>query len=129
MPGNFEGCSGIEASNSIRVSVPASARRWFAKNDNEYAIAKQNAGEKMKGIAIGMFPSIKSHTTGQELFTPCTVKRFTGHINGAIYGSPDKLRDGKTLMNNLRICGTDQGLLGIVGSLTSGIITANSLLI
>lgn len=127
-PGNFEKCSSIEEASSLRMTVPASAERWFQKNTLEYANAKQAALTKLENLAIEIFPALKGHIIGNELFTPCTIKRFTGHINGAVYGSPDKLRSGNTLMKNLRICGTDQGLLGIVGSITSGIITANSCL-
>ena len=125
-PGNFENCSSIEEASSMRITVPASAGRWFRKDAQDYANAKQAASSKLENLALEIFPALKGHITGSELFTPYTLKRFTGHINGAVYGSPDKLRSGNTLMKNLHICGTDQGLLGIVGSLTSGIITANS---
>jgi phytoene dehydrogenase-like protein len=60
-----------------------------------------------------------------DVFTPCTIKRFTGHLNGAIYGSPDKIKNGKTPVENLFICGTDQGFLGITGAMLSGISIAN----
>ena len=126
LPGNFEDCSSLDDAFQMRISVPASARRWLGKGKAEYAESKQNAASEIEKLATGIFPQIKGHIIRHELFTPKTIQRFTGHINGAIYGSPDKLRDGKTLLENLRICGTDQGLLGIVGSLTSGIVTANS---
>ncbi len=45
-----------------------------------------------------------------DIFTPRTVKKFTGHLNGAIYGAPHKVRDGRTHLANLYLCGTDQGL-------------------
>lgn len=62
---------------------------------------------------------------GQDIFTPLTIARFTGHRNGAIYGSTKKYRDGNIGVNNLLICGTDQGFLGIVGAMLSGISIAN----
>lgn len=61
----------------------------------------------------------------EDMFTPLTVERFTGHINGAIYGSTKKFRDGRIGYENLFLCGTDQGFLGIVGALLSGISMAN----
>ncbi|MBR6373569.1 MAG: hypothetical protein IKS20_10335, partial [Victivallales bacterium] len=128
-PGNFENCSSLKEASSLRITVPASAERWFNKDALEYANAKQAALSQLENLATGIFPALKGHFIGNELFTPCTIKRFTGHINGAVYGSPDKIRSGNTLMKNLHICGTDQGLLGIVGSLTSGIITANSCMV
>ncbi|MFI5336925.1 MAG: phytoene dehydrogenase, partial [Opitutales bacterium] len=60
-----------------------------------------------------------------DMFTPRTVQRFTGHLNGAIYGAPRKLRDGRTHLRNLYLCGTDQGFLGIIGAMLSGISMAN----
>ena len=56
---------------------------------------------------------------------PTTIKKFTSHLNGAVYGSIDKSRDGKTSVEGLYITGTDQGFLGIVGSMLSGISMAN----
>ena len=60
-----------------------------------------------------------------DMFTPRTIKRYTGHLNGAVYGVPRKIRDGRTPFDNLFICGTDQGFLGIIGAMLSGITMAN----
>ena len=59
------------------------------------------------------------------MFTPLTIERYTGRINGAIYGAPRKHRDGRTRWENLFLCGTDQGFLGITGAMLSGISMAN----
>ena len=59
------------------------------------------------------------------MFTPRTVRKFTGHLNGAIYGAPNKIKDGRTHLDNLYLAGTDQGFLGIVGAMLSGISMAN----
>ena len=59
------------------------------------------------------------------MFTPRTITRFTGHLAGAIYGSPFKQRQGRTALANVYLCGTDQGFLGIVGAMLSGISMAN----
>lgn len=61
----------------------------------------------------------------KDIFTPTTIKRYTGHFGGTVYGSIDKSRLGTTKINGLYICGTDQGFLGIVGSMLSGISMAN----
>ena len=61
----------------------------------------------------------------KDIFTPTTIKRYTGHFGGTVYGSIDKSRNGTTPLNGLYICGTDQGFLGIVGSMLSGISMAN----
>ena len=60
-----------------------------------------------------------------DSFTPKTILKYTGHLNGAVYGSPKKAKDGTTPVRNLFICGTDQGFLGIVGATLSGISMAN----
>jgi phytoene dehydrogenase-like protein len=59
------------------------------------------------------------------MFTPLTIERFTGHLEGSVYGSPRKIRSGATGLSNLYLCGTDQGYLGITGSMLSGISMAN----
>ena len=59
------------------------------------------------------------------MFTPRTVAKFTGHLGGAIYGAAEKNRQGQTELANLYLCGTDQGFLGIVGAMLSGISMAN----
>lgn len=60
-----------------------------------------------------------------DVFTPKTVKRYTQHENGCVYGSPTKSRDGRTSVEGLYLMGTDQGFLGIVGAMLSGISMAN----
>ncbi len=61
-------------------------------------------------------------------FTPTTIRHFTGHDSGAVYGSVQKRYDASTHLPNLLVCGADQGFVGIVGTLTSGIQVANRLL-
>lgn len=61
----------------------------------------------------------------KDIFTPTTIKRYTQHFEGTVYGSTDKSRNGTTPIQGLYICGTDQGFLGIVGSMLSGISMAN----
>ena len=74
---------------------------------------------------IGFLPDFRDSVVFLDTFTPKTIKKFTGHANGAVYGSPVKIRDGKTPVRNLFICGTDQGFLGIIGATLSGISMAN----
>jgi hypothetical protein len=46
-------------------------------------------------------------------------------VEGAIYGAAEKVRDGRTSLANVYLCGTDQGFLGIIGAMLSGISMAN----
>ncbi len=67
----------------------------------------------------------RSRVMATDTFTPTTIKRFTGHENGAVYGVPRKVLDGTTHLKNLFLCGTDQGFVGIIGAMFSGIAMAN----
>jgi phytoene dehydrogenase-like protein len=42
-----------------------------------------------------------------------------------VYGAPDKKLDGTTPLDNVFLCGTDQGYVGIIGAIMSGIWMAN----
>jgi phytoene dehydrogenase-like protein len=64
-------------------------------------------------------------TITTDMFTPRTITKFSGHIGGAIYGAPVKHRQGRTPLENVYLCGTDQGFLGIIGAMLSGISMAN----
>ena len=60
-----------------------------------------------------------------DAFTPLTIERYTDKAQGAVYGSPIKIKDGRTPWANLFIAGTDQGFLGIIGSMLSGVSIVN----
>jgi phytoene dehydrogenase-like protein len=70
-------------------------------------------------------PDFRSRVIDTDMFTPTTIVRYTGHLGGAIYGSPDKRLDGTTNYEHLYLCGTDQGFCGIIGAIFSGISMAN----
>ncbi len=84
------------------------------------------------GRDFGVLPDLTGEHAAKALdtdvFTPSTITRFTGHPNGAVYGSATKLRDGRTGLDGLHVIGTDQGYLGIVGAMLSGVSIANRLL-
>ena len=63
-------------------------------------------------------PSRPISTPSYSCWAICIV-RFTGHDNGAVYGAPKKRLDGVTHLKNLFLCGTDQGFVGIIGTITS----------
>jgi hypothetical protein len=54
-----------------------------------------------------------------------TIERYTRKAEGAVYGSGVKIKDGVTPWPNLFLAGTDQGYLGIVGAMLSGITIVN----
>jgi phytoene dehydrogenase-like protein len=78
---------------------------------------------------VRFVPDFRSAVIETDMFTPTTIRRFTGHDNGAVYGVPRKRRDGTTPLSNLFVCGTDQGMVGIIGSILSGITIVNRYLL
>jgi len=79
----------------------------------------------MIASATRFVPDFQASVVATDFFTPRTIWRFTGHENGAVYGCPEKCYDGTTPLKNVFLCGTDQGMVGIVGTLVSGIGIAN----
>jgi phytoene dehydrogenase-like protein len=123
-PGNFAGLgSGVE--HSVRLTQLANHEAWHNLPDDVYQAAKSRLLEQQMRTAERFLPGIGRALVATDLFTPRTVQRFTGHIHGAVYGSPRKVPDGRTPVEGLFLCGTDQGFLGIVGALLSGITMAN----
>lgn len=131
IPNNFDYGEGRElAEGFFRVTCLANPKLWFGLPDAAYLADKARWFEAVQRSARRFLPVITDNTlagatVATDMFTPKTITKFTGHFNGAIYGAPDKLRDGRTPLQNLYICGTDQGFLGIVGAMLSGISMAN----
>ncbi|MBI4389812.1 MAG: NAD(P)/FAD-dependent oxidoreductase [Nitrospinae bacterium] len=109
----------------IRLTNLANHDRWAHLPRREYIEAKKEwrgrALEKLRKF----LPDFRESVVFLDTFTPKTIFKYTGHINGAVYGSPQKIKSGVTPIQNLFICGTDQGFLGIVGATLSGISMAN----
>ena len=99
--------------------------------ENDYKARKAAWFPKIQAAAARFIPRIAGadvladSLVATDMFTPRTVEHFTGHIRGSIYGSPAKHPDGLTGCSHLYLCGTDQGMLGIIGSMLSGISIAN----
>jgi len=114
----------------FRVTSLANYERWCELPEEEYRREKEIWFEKMNRAARQFLPPIEdeklaAHTAMRDIFTPRTIKKYTGHLNGAVYGAPNKIKDGRTPVENLFLCGTDQGFLGIIGAMLSGISMAN----
>lgn len=113
---------------ALRLTALANYERWMQLDDEQYAEAKRTWYERLVASALRFIPDFRSHVVAMDMFTPKTIRHFTGHDNGAVYGAPQKRYDGTTMLKNLFLCGTDQGLVGIIGAMTSGIVMANRLL-
>jgi phytoene dehydrogenase-like protein len=124
-PNNFDYAEPI-GEGSLRVTVLANYDYWRGLAVDRYHREKLRWYDRITASAVRFMPDYRSRVIETDMFTPTTIIRFTGHDNGAVYGAPDKQLDGRTHLENLFICGTDQGLVGIIGSLLSGVRMANA---
>jgi phytoene dehydrogenase-like protein len=126
-PNNFlyEAADGDLADGVMRITALANYDRWSQLDGEEYAVAKHYWYDRIAASAARFVPDFRHRAVDADMFTPKTIRRFTWHENGAVYGSPEKHVDGTTHLSNLFVCGSDQGLVGVVGSIISGIAMAN----
>ena len=109
----------------IRITTLADHDRWSELDDRRYQAEKVNQYDQSVASSVRFMPDFRRHVIDTDIFTPKTIRRFTWHDNGAVYGAPEKQLDGTTHLSNLFLCGTDQGFVGIVGAIVSGISMAN----
>ncbi|WP_156792293.1 phytoene desaturase family protein [Desulfotalea psychrophila] len=128
-PQNFVG---IEAGKHIEVRSThlASYDLWLqlyseGGKREKYLAAKKLVARNSARTLEDLIGKFSQNTVYQDTFTPITIERYTSKIGGAIYGSPDKIKDGDLGFDNLFLAGTDQGFLGIVGSMLSGVSIVN----
>jgi phytoene dehydrogenase-like protein len=124
VPNNFAYDEPMPA-GCVRLTSLANYDRWARLTPDAYREAKLQCYRNMVESATRFVPDFQGSVVATDMFTPTTIHRFTGHENGAVYGCPEKRYDGRTHLENLLLCGTDQGLVGIVGTLLSGISIAN----
>jgi len=110
---------------TIRVTTLANFDRWHTLDEESYRLEKLRWYDRIADSAVRFVPDYRNRVVETDMFTPTTVVRFTGHANGAVYGAPEKHFHGTTHLENLFVCGTDQGFVGIIGAITSGISMAN----
>ena len=124
IPNNFQYTDNPLKEGIVRFTSLADFSAWENLSADEYKQAKDDFVEaQIKYCGFG--DKIKDHIVYTDAFTPLTVKKYTSHFNGAIYGAANKIKDGRTDVENVFLCGTDQGFLGIVGALLSGISMSN----
>lgn len=109
----------------VRITALANYDLWQALPPEEYRLAKLRCYDRINAAAVRFIPDFRHAVIDADTFSPTTIRRFTGHENGAVYGAPEKQWDGTTHLANLFICGTDQGFVGIIGAIISGISMAN----
>ncbi|MCO4753028.1 MAG: NAD(P)/FAD-dependent oxidoreductase [Bacteriovoracaceae bacterium] len=123
-PDNYE-MDNRDGHGCFRVTFMANYEKFKALDRSAYLEKKEEAFEQAMGIVKKLAPQYEFRTVLKDIFTPTTVERYTWKKHGTVYGSPDKIRNGKTDVDGLYIIGTDQGFLGIVGAILSGISLGN----
>lgn len=127
LPFNFQNLQNSRDTIEIRTTHLAKYQSWHkvSGDKSKYEKMKEvHCQSSCKEIA-SMVGSFSPHIIFSDCFTPLTVERYTGKRQGAIYGSPKKVSDGSIGYDNLVLAGTDQGFLGIVGSMLSGVSMVN----
>ncbi|MGA3008293.1 MAG: NAD(P)/FAD-dependent oxidoreductase [Opitutaceae bacterium] len=130
-PNNFAYAPGRgPAEGMIRVTCLANYDRWAPLPEAAYQADKRRWFAEIQRSARRFLPAVQEEalaraTVATDAFTPRTIAQFTGHLAGAVYGSPEKISDGRTPLQNVYLCGTDQGFVGVIGALLSGLSMAN----
>lgn len=113
------------AEGLLRATLLADHDRWSALPEPEYRAAKEAAAARLEELCARYVPDPRPEALFRDSFTPRTIRHWTGHAGGAVYGSPLRHRDGHSGIANLFLVGNDQGLVGVTGALLSGITMAN----
>ena len=123
-PENFHGLHRSDYFQ-IRITNSANYNLWKNTTKDQYKQMKEKWGRESRRVTEEIIGKFYQNVVYEDSFTPVTIEKYTGKECGAVYGSPLKIKDGKTAYNNLFIAGTDQGYLGIVGSMLSGVTMVN----
>ncbi len=128
--------------HTAQIILFDSAQRWESYADkpwkqrgSEYELAKQRLEQRLLDYVEARLPGLKDLVKYSELSTPLTVKSFTGHEGGTIYGQhcdPSRVLENSwqcsTSLPNLYLTGADVGMPGIGGAQMAGVMTAAKVL-
>jgi phytoene dehydrogenase-like protein len=126
LPSNFAGLQAT-TTKEVRSTHLASYEQWqtIAADRQAYESLKTQTAERSRLVLEDIVGNFGQAIVFQDTFTPLTIERYTAKKEGAIYGNPQKIKDGDLGYDNLFLAGTDQGFLGIVGSMLSGVSMVN----
>ena len=124
LPDNYE-INNQAGEGVARVTFMSNYSQWKSLEKSAYNEKKEIVAEESLKLIAKLSPGFDGKLLFKDVFSPTTIERYTWHANGTVYGSIDKTRDGMTPVKGLFIIGTDQGFLGIIGSILSGISMAN----
>lgn len=124
IPNNYD-AETPPAEGMLRVTTLANHAGWAGLPEQEYVAQKASWSDRALEAVRGIAADVRPHEVYRDTFSPRTIEHYTGHVNGTVYGSPVKRVDGATGVDGLVLCGTDQGFVGVIGALLSGISMAN----
>ena len=111
------------------------ADKPWKQRGEEYEAVKQRMMERLLDYVEQRLPGLRDLVQYAELSTPLTVKSFTGHPGGMIYGQQcDRSRvlenswQCGTSLRNLYLTGADVGMPGVGGAQMAGVMTAAKVL-
>jgi phytoene dehydrogenase-like protein len=102
LPENYQDPDNQKVNESrLRITNPANFEKWTALEEVSYISEKENSERIMLEKALDYLPdgqlqktNFSDATLFKDTFTPRTIKKYTNHKNGALYGSPVKSRSG-----------------------------------
>ena len=104
--------------------------KWANRGDDYLALKEELANELLK-VTIKNNPGIEDHIVVKEVSTPLSTKHFSGYQQGEIYGlshDPSRFRQKvlrpSTPVKNLYLTGQDILSAGVMGALSSGLLTS-----
>ncbi len=116
-------------------SLEAHCDEPWHRRSPDYESAKNRVTEALLDLVERHHPGFRDLVEYSELGTPLTFEHFTAAPSGTIYGypgTPEKYSlawlGPRTPIRNLYLTGTDAALLGIMGALMGGVVTASCLL-
>ena len=114
------------AKHQFKISCFDHADHWMSLPRSTYRSRKEDRRAQLCALAGEIYKRLDHREPFYtDTFSPATIRRYTAHTNGTLYGGRIKTFDGSTPVENLTIIGNDQGGIGIMGALTSGVLMAN----
>src|SRR5207245_1394204 len=80
----------------IRMTCLANFDGWSGLPEAEYVAAKAEWLPRIHREVLQFVPDFRDRIVFTDFFTPRTIKQWTGHLNGAVYGMPGKIKTGRT---------------------------------
>ena len=116
-------------------SLEAHRDEPWRRRGEDYESAKNRMTKALLDLIERHHPGFGDLVEYSELGTPLTFEYFTAAPSGTIYGypaTPEKYSKAwlgpRTPIRNLYLTGSDVALLGIMGALMGGVVTASCLL-